>query len=166
MTEYIIPSVIFLIVFICLMKKVPLYESVIKGAKDGLSIVIDIFPTLVMVLFATSMLKASGALDYFIKLMNPALQIFNIPKDVMPMILLRPVSGSGAFGILTEIFAECGPDSRAGRLASVIMGSTETTFYTMSVYFGATGVKDVKRAIPCALIGDIVGVIVALLIIK
>lgn len=166
MTEYIIPSVIFLIVFICLMKKVPLYESVIKGAKDGLSIVIDIFPTLVMVLFATSMLKASGALDYFIKLMNPALQIFNIPKDVMPMILLRPVSGSGAFGILTEIFAECGPDSRAGRLASVIMGSTETTFYTMSVYFAATGVKDVKRAIPCAVIGDIVGVIVALLIIK
>ena len=166
MTEYIIPSVIFLIVFICLIKKVPLYDSVTKGAKDGLLIVMGIFPTLVMVLFATSMLKASGALDYFIKLMRPVLLAFNIPKDVMPMIMLRPVSGSGAFGILSEIFTECGPDSKVGRLASVIMGSTETTFYTMSVYFAATGIKDVKRAIPCALIGDITGVITALLIIK
>lgn len=166
MTEYIIPSVIFFIVFICLIKKVPLYNALTKGASDGLGIVIGIFPTLVMMLLATSMLKASGALDYFIKLMIPMLKFFNVPDSVMPMILLRPVSGSGAFGILSDIFSECGPDSRAGMIASVIMGSTETTFYAMSVYFGATGVKNVARAIPCAVIGDIVGVIVALLIIK
>lgn len=166
MTEYIIPSAIFFIVFVCLIKKVPLYDALTKGASDGLGIVVGILPTLVMMLPATSMLKASGALDYFIKLFLPVLDFFNIPKEVMPMIMLRPVSGSGAFGILSDIFVECGPDSRAGRLASVIMGSTETTFYTMSVYFSATGVKNVARAIPCAVIGDIVGVIVALLVIK
>ena len=112
------------------------------------------------------MLKESGALEFFISILTPLTKVFNIPKDVMPMILLRPVSGSGAFGVLSDTLARCGVDSRAGLLASVIMGSTETTFYTMAVYFGVTKVKKVGRAIPCAVIGDIVGVIVALMLIK
>ncbi len=166
MTEYITPAIMFLIILSALIKKVPLYSAVTDGAAEGLKIVAGILPTLIMMLTAVAMLKESGALDFFISLLSPITKTFNIPKSVMPMILLRPVSGSGAFGVLSDTIASCGADSRAGILASVIMGSTETTFYTMAVYFGATRVKKIGRAIPCAVIGDIVGVIVALMLVR
>ena len=166
MTEYITPAIMFLIIFTALIKKAPLYSLVTDGAEEGLKIVVGILPTLIMMLTAVAMLKESGALEFFISLLNPIIKMFCIPKAAMPMILLRPVSGSGAFGVLTDIFAQCGPDSKEGLLSSVIMGSTETTFYTMAVYFGATNVKKIGRAIPCAVIGDIVGIIVALLILN
>ncbi len=166
MTEYITPVIISLIIIACFYKKVPLYDAVTKGAEDGLKIVAGILPTMIVILSAISMMNASGVLDFLIRKLSPVTDFFNIPKAVMPMILLRPVSGSGAFGILSDILSRFGADSRSGRLASVIMGSTETTFYTMAVYFGATGVKNIKRALPCAIIGDIVGVIVAILLIN
>lgn len=166
MTEYIAPMVMFLIILTALIKKAPLYSLVTDGAEEGLKIVVGILPTLIMMLTAVAMLKESGALDFFISLLSPLTAVFNIPKEAMPMILLRPISGSGAFGILSDIFAECGADSRAGLLSSVIMGSTETTFYTMAVYFGATKVKKIGRAVPCAVIGDLVGVAVALMLIN
>ena len=166
MTEYITPLIISIIVIVCFFKKVPLYDAVTSGAGEGLKIVAGILPTMIVILSAISMLNTSGVLSFLISKLSPVTDFFNIPREVMPMILLRPVSGSGAFGILSDILSRFGADSRSGNLASVIMGSTETTFYTMAVYFGATKVKSVKRAIPCALIGDIVGVIVALMLIR
>lgn len=166
MAEYITPIIIFLIVFAALSKKAPLYSLLTDGAEEGLKIVTGILPTLIMMLTAVSMFEESGALDFLISLLAPITKAFNIPKGAMPMILLRPVSGSGAFGVLSDIFSKLGPDSKAGMLSSVIMASTETTFYTLAVYFGATSVKNAKRAIPCAVIGDIAGVITALLIIN
>ena len=165
MTEYITPIVMFLIILICLIKKAPLYSLVTEGAEDGLKIAFGILPTLIMMLSATAMLKESGALDFFINLLTPLTKIFNIPEEVMPMVLLRPISGSGAFGVLSDIFMRFGADSRAGLLASVIMCSTETTFYTMSVYFKATKVKRLTKAVICAVIGDITGILVACLIV-
>lgn len=166
MTEYITPLIIGLIIVVCFFKKVPLYDAVTAGASDGLKIVAGILPTMIIILSAISMLNASGVLNFFISKLAPVTDFFNIPREVMPMILLRPVSGSGAFGILSDILSRFGADSRSGKLASVIMGSTETTFYTMAVYFGATKVKNIKRALPCAVIGDITGVIVALMLIR
>ena len=166
MTEYITPLIISIIIIVCFFKKVPLYEAVTKGAEDGMKIVAGILPTMIVILSAISMLNASGVLSFFITKLSPVTDFFNIPREVMPMILLRPVSGSGAFGILSDILSRFGADTRSGNLASVIMGSTETTFYTMAVYFGGTKVKSIKRAIPCAVIGDIVGVITALLLIR
>lgn len=166
MTEYITPVLIGLIIVVCLCKRVPLYDAVTDGAGEGLKIVAGILPTMIVILTAISMLNASGVLNFFINKLSPLTDLLNIPEEVMPMVLLRPVSGSGAFGILSDILSRCGADSRVGRLASVIMGSTETTFYTMAVYFGATGVKDIKRALPCAIIGDIVGVMTALLVVR
>lgn len=161
MTEYIIPLVVALIVFVCLVKGVPLFDTVTDGIGEGMKIVIKILPTMIAVLMSVKMLTASGALDALINLLAPITNFLKIPDGVMPMALMRPVSGSGSLGILSDILARFGPDSREGRIASVIMGSTETTFYTLAVYFGATSVKKTGWAIPAALIADVVGVLVA-----
>jgi len=166
MGKYIIPGFICIIIISCLKNKVPVYNTVISGADDGLKTVLKIVPTMIVILTAVSMFRASGALDYVVRLMSPLFEKMNIPSELIPMIVLRPISGSGAMGLLTDSFSAYGPDSRIGMISGVIMGSTETTFYTMAVYFGAVGIKDVKKVLPCALIGDAVCVIVACLLIK
>lgn len=165
MAELAIPAVILCIVITCLIKQIPLYSTVVSGAEEGIKIVGKILPTLIVILTAISMLNASGVLDCIIDIFEPITRLLNIPKETMPLVLMRPISGSGALGILTDILSRYGPDTRIGMMASVIMGSTETTFYTLAVYFGATGVKNVSRAIPCALIGDLTAIIVASFII-
>ena len=166
MTEYIIPFIIALIIFVCLVKGVPLFDTVTEGIREGFAIVVKILPIMVAVLMSVRMLEVSGAMGAVINLLRPVTEFFNIPSGVMPMALMRPVSGSGSLGILSDILGRFGPDSREGMIASVIMGSTETTFYTLAVYFGATKVKNAAWAIPAAFISDIVGVIVSALIIK
>ena len=166
MTVYIIPVFICLILASCIKKRVPVYDTVVKGADDGLKTLTRILPTMVVILTAVSMLRESGALEFFIKYTGPLFEKAGIPAEVVSMVLLRPVSGSGAFGLLADNITTYGPDSRVGMLSSVIMGSTETTFYTLAVYFGSAGMKDVKRVLPCALIGDAVCVITACLLIR
>lgn len=156
--EYVTPAVIALIIIIALSRKKTVYNDFINGAGDGMRLLADIFPPLVAVLTAASMLKASGALELMIGCIAPLAEKAGIPAEVMPLILIRPVSGSGAIGILSGILSDQGADSLAGRLASVICGSTETTFYCIAVYFAKTRVKYVKRAVPCAVLADLVGV--------
>lgn len=160
---YVIPAVIVIVLVAALRKKLPVYELFIDGAGDGMKIVAGIFPPLLAVLTAAYMLRASGTLDLLASLMSPIKSI--IPAEVLPLALIRPVSGSGAIGILSEILNTHGADTSVGRLASVIMGSTETTFYCLCVYFAKTRVKHNLRAVPFAAVGDIVGILTAAVLI-
>lgn len=164
--QYIIPIILALILIIALVRKTPAYETFISGAEDGLKIVVGIFPALLAVLTAAAMLRASGAIDLIINFLSPVTDFFHIPKEIMPLSLISPISGSGSIGILTDILKNYGADSEIGKIASVIMGSTETTFYCLCVYFAKTKVKNTLRAVPCAVIGDITGLLVGVLTIK
>ena len=161
---YVIPAVIAIVLTVSLAKKMPSYELFIDGEEEGMKIVAGIFPPLVAVLTAAYMLRASGTLDIIISFLAPVTKL--IPAEVMPLALIRPLSGSGAIGILTEILNTHGADSEIGRIASVIMGSTETTFYCLCVYFAKTRVKHNLKAVPFAAAGDIVGIITAVILIK
>ena len=166
MSDYIVPAIIFIIMTAAVFKKVPVYDSMCEGAADGLKIIIKILPSMICILSAAAMLRASGIIDFIINILSPLTKKIGLPAEIMPMVLLRPISGSGALGILADNLKTYGPDSKAGIISSIIMGSTETTFYTLAVYFGATGVKNAKRAIPCAVIGDITGVAVSVLLVN
>ncbi len=134
-----------------------------KGAQDALRMLLGIFPALLALLTAVAMLRASGALDALTGLLSPALTALGIPAETAPLILLRPLSGSGAMAVAGDIIAECGADSLAGRTAAVMLGSTETTFYVVAVYFGAAGVKRSRYAIPAALCADAAGFLLSAL---
>lgn len=142
-------------------KRVDVYSALADGAKDGLGILLRIFPNLVALLTAVAMLRASGAFDLLARALGPALGWLGIPAETLPLMLVRPFSGSGALGVGAELIQTYGPDSTIGRTAAVMLGSTETTFYTVAVYFGAVGVKKSRYAIPAALIADITGFLVA-----
>ena len=156
---YVIPLIIALVLITAMIKKLPSYEHFINGAEEGMKIVSGIFPPLVAVLTAAYMLRASGTLDLIVSLLSPI-------TNLIPLALIRPISGSGATGILTEILNNYGADSEVGRIASVIMGSTETTFYCLCVYFAKTRVKHNLKAVPFAAVGDIVGILTAAILIK
>lgn len=161
-----IPSIIVLIILFALKTRTPAYETFIEGAGDGMKIVLRIFPSLLAVLVAAQMLRTSGAIDMIINFIAPVTDFLKIPREVMPLALIRPVSGSGALGILADILNVYGADTKIGMAASVIMGSTETTFYCLCVYFAATKVKYTKRVITCAVIGDIIGILTGVFIVN
>ena len=154
------------VVVIALLKKVSAYETFVTGAEEGMKIAVGIFPALLAVLTASAMLRASGAIDFIINLLSPVTDFLHIPKEVMPLALVRPVSGSGSLGLLTDILNKYGADGNIGKTASVIMGSTETTFYCLCVYFAKTKVKYTIRAVPCAVLGDVVGLLVGVTLIN
>ena len=160
--QYITPALIMLIIIAALSRKRAVYSDFIDGAGEGMKLLGDIFPPLVAMLVGASMLKASGAMDILLKFLSPVSEKIGLPEGVMPLVLIRPVSGSGSIGILSGILNEYGADSLAGRMASVICGSTETTFYCLAVYFAKTRVKSIKRALPSAILGDLAGIIAAI----
>ncbi len=164
--EYITPALIMIIIIIALAQKKSVYADFIDGAGEGMKILVSIFPPLVAMLVATAMLKASGAMEMFLNFISPVVDKIGIPKEVMPLVLIRPLSGSGSIGVLSGILNDYGADSVIGRIASVICGSTETTFYCLAVYFAKTRVKSIKRAIPSAVIGDLASIMAAVMAIK
>ena len=164
--QYITPVIIAAVVAAAMARKKAVYGDFTDGAAGGLRLLADIFPPLVAMLTASAMLRASGALDILLNLISPVTDSLGIPSGAVPLILIRPVSGSGSMGVLSDILTRCGADSDTGRLASVISGSTETTFYCLAVYFRKTRVKRIRRAIPCALIGDLTGIAAAVFSIR
>ncbi len=136
---------------------VDVWTAMAEGAKEGLAVLVRIFPYLVSLLTVVTMLRASGALECMGKCLTPLLEWLGLPVETLPLMLTRPFSGSGALGIGAELIHTYGPDSVIGRTAAVMLGSTETTFYTVAVYFGAVGVKDSRYAIPAALAADLTG---------
>ncbi len=164
--EYVVPALVMIIIIIGLARKKAVYSEFIEGAGEGMKILADIFPPLVAMLVAVEMLRASGAMELFLNAVSPIVGKIGIPKEVMPLVITRPMSGSGSIGVLSGILNDYGADSVIGRIASVICGSTETTFYCLAVYFAKTRVKSVQRAIPAAIIGDLASIMTAVLVIK
>lgn len=154
-----VPLMLFLIISAGAAKKVPVYDTFIEGGTEGLKSVLHIFPILLAVLTAVAMLRESGAMDILTGLLRPITDFLNIPEEIVPLALLRPISGGGSIGLLTDMLGTYGADSLAGRIASVMAGSTETTFYTIAVYFSATRAKYTRCVLPASLIGDFAGLI-------
>ena len=164
--QYVIPAVIAAVIIFALKTRTDAYTAFTEGAADGLRTVVKILPSLLAVITAAQMLRVSGAIDMIIRFISPVTDFLHIPPEVMPLALIRPVSGSGSLGILADILNTFGADSKQGMIASVIMGSTETTFYCLCVYFAGTKVKYTRRVIPCAVISDIIGILAGVWIIN
>ena len=158
---YLVPLLLAFTALSGLWKRVDVYEALTRGAQEGLSILVRILPPLVGLLTAVYMLRASGLMGLMGGLLSPVLGFLGIPPETVGLLFVRPVSGSGALAIGSELMAAYGPDSRIGRTAAVMLGSTETTFYTIAVYFGSAGVHKTRYAIPAALIADLVGFMAA-----
>lgn len=161
MIDYIVPLLLLAICCIALQKKEDPYEQLLTGAKDGLRLLLTLVPTLVLLLTAVSMLRASGAIQVLNRLFSPVFSFFGIPAETGLLVLIRPISGSAALAVGTDLMMNYGPDSLIGRTVAVMLGSTETTFYTISVYFGSSGIKKTRYTVPAALIADLTGFIVA-----
>lgn len=159
--QYILPVIITVIIVFSNIKKENTYDSFMNGVCDGLRLLKTIFPPLIAVITASSMLRASGAMDMILEFLSPAAERLGIPNGVMPIALLRPLSGGGSIGLLADILKTEGADTLAGRTASVIMGATETTFYCISVYFAKTRVKSTVSILLIALFCDFITVLAA-----
>lgn len=157
MTAYLIPVLLLTVSALALGRRVDVYDALLAGGARGLGLVKTILPALVMLLTAVELLRASGAMDGLTQLLTPAARCLGIPPETLPLILIRPLSGSAALAVGADLMAVHGPDSLVGRTAAIMLGSTETTFYTISVYFAAAGVKKTRYAIPAALIADLTG---------
>lgn len=152
------------IIFFGILKKVRVYDIFLEGAAEGLSCCINIAAPLVGLVVAISMMRESGAVNMIARLISPLLNLIKMPAEVFPLALLRPISGSGSMAVVTDIFKNCGTDSASGLIASVMMGSTETTFYTLAVYFGAVKIKNTRHTLPAALCGDLTGIILSVIV--
>lgn len=161
---WIIPIIIGIILVHSLWKKQPAYEHFVEGGKEGIKIAINIIPFLIGMLVAIAIFRASGALDFFIGLIRPILDQIGVPAEVAPLAFIRPISGNAALGVVSDLIAVHGPDSLIGRMASIIQGSTDTTFYIITVYFGAVGIKKMGDALKVGLLADFVGITAAILI--
>ena len=161
MTEYIVPLILAVIALAALHRRENAYDILTDGAKEGFNMMLTIAPSLVVLLSAVELLRQSGALKAFSAFLSPALEFLGIPPETVLLMLVRPISGSAALAVGGELMAHYGVDSLVGRTAAVMLGSTETTFYTVSVYFGACGVKKTRYSIPAALIADFVGFLAA-----
>ncbi len=166
MSNYIVPLLIFLVCAVSLGKKENPYELMLAGAKDGLKILLSILPALILLLTAVNMLRASGAIEAIGHFLAPVFSLFGIPPETAILVLVRPISGSAALAVGADLIATYGVDSQIGRTAAVMLGSTETTFYTISVYFGACGVQKTRYVIPAALIADLTGFFMASLTVR
>lgn len=159
---YALPAILLLILTMGLFKKVPLYETFTEGAKDGFKVAVNIIPYLVAIIVAISMFRASGIIEMIGTALKPILTQFNIPADTIPIMLVRSLSGSAALGIFSDIANNLGPDDYATKLSAVMVGSSETTFYVLAVYFGAVGISKLRYALIIGLLADFIGIVAAI----
>jgi spore maturation protein SpmB len=157
MNQWLIPLLVAGLLLVGLRRGVAIYDAMVAGAREGLDVVVRIAPYLVVILVAVGMFRASGALDLIIGALDPFTSAIGFPAAALPMAILRPLSGSGAFAVMAEILHAHGPDSFVGMVASTLQGSTETTFYVLTVYFGSVGIREMRHVIPALLIGDLAG---------
>ncbi|WP_026486389.1 spore maturation protein [Caldanaerobius polysaccharolyticus] len=163
-SRWTIPLILFIVLLAGLLKKVPLYEVFIEGAKEGFDTVVKIIPPLIAMFVAINMFRASGALDAIVKFLSPITSLIGMPAEALPLALMRPLSGGASLGIVSDLLKNYGPDSTVGRMASIMYGSTETTVYVLTVYFGAVGIKNIRYALLAGLLTDLCSIILAVLI--
>lgn len=166
MTDYLVPGLLLIVSLLALRKQENSYELLLAGAVDGLKLLLTLVPTLILLMTAVTMLRASGAVEAISSFLAPVFQLFGIPPQTAILVLIRPISGSAALAVGADLMANYGVDSLVGRTAAVMLGSTETTFYTISVYFGAAGIKKTRYTIPAALIADFTGFLMASLTVR
>ncbi len=165
-TDYILPCMVVLIILHGAFKGINVFDEFINGAKNGFKTILDITPSLIALLLCVNMLRASGGLDVICSLVSPLTTFLGIPKEITPLAILSPVSGSGALGMYENILKSFGPDSYIGRCASVIMGSTETTFYAITLYYGSINIKKTRHTLPSALCADLTSFILSPRLVK
>ncbi|GAQ17491.1 spore maturation protein B [Oceanobacillus picturae] len=162
---WLIPSFILIVLLVASWKKVPAYETFVEGGKEGVKMAFSLLPFLVGMIVSISILRASGAMEAFTGLIAPLLSLIGIPPDIIPLALVRPISGTAALGMTTELIQTHGPDSFIGRLASTMQGSTDTTLYILSVYFGAVGIRKMRYALKVGLLADVIGIIASIIVV-
>lgn len=165
-SAFVLPLIIVGFPLYGLYKKVPVYEEFVEGAKEGFSVAVMIIPYLVAILFAIGMFRASGALDFLIEGLRPVLAVIGIPAEVIPMAIVRPLTGSGSAAIVLDMINQFGEDSLLVKMAATMFGSTETTFYVIAVYFGAVNIKKTRHAVPAGLTADIAAMLIAVYVVK
>lgn len=158
-SDYAIATIFLAVLCVGFLRQVKTYDVFVEGAKDGITTVIKIIPSLVGLLVAVGVFRASGALEILVYALSPIAKLFGIPSEAMPLALLRPISGSASLAMVSDIMQVNGPDSFIGRVVSTMMGSTETIFYTLAVYFGSVGIKNIRFTLAAALIADVASVI-------
>lgn len=163
-STWILPFIILTILTIGIIKKVPIYETSTEGAKDGFKVSINIIPYLVAIIVAISMLRASGFIEGIGTMFSGILEALKVPVEVLPIMIVRSLSGSAALGIFSDIANTLGPDSYATKLAAIMVGSSETTFYVLSVYFGSVGIKKFRYAILTGIFADIIGIVATIFV--
>jgi len=166
MTDYLVPLILLASACAALRKKENAYDLMLLGASEGLKLLLSIVPALILLLTAVYMLRASGAVELLSRFLTPVFSLFGIPPETAMLVLIRPISGSAALAVGAELMGQYGVDSQIGRTVAVMLGSTETTFYTISVYFGAAGIQKTRYTIPAALFADFVGFFMASLTVR
>lgn len=163
-SKIVIPVFIVFVIFYGFIKKVNIYDAFLEGAKEGLMISFNIFPSIIAMVFAINIFLDSNFVNAVLGVFTPVLNLINIPLEIMPMALLRPISGTASLAIMNDIFIKYGPDSYVGRLASVLQGCTDTTIYVIALYFSSIGVKKIRYSLSVGLFADLVGISVAFII--
>ena len=166
LSSLVVPILLAAVAAFGLGRRVDIYGALTHGAEEGLTVLLRIVPALVGLLTAVSMFRASGAMEWLSGLLAPVLGWLGIPSETAPLLLIRPISGSGALAVATDLMTTYGPDSYIGRVAAVMLGSTETTFYTIAVYFGSAGIHKTRHTIPAALTADLTGFIASALAVR
>ena len=163
LTDALIPFAVTAVAVYGMARGVNIFEAFLEGARDGLGVAFRITPTMIAITLCVGMFMASGGFELMSLFLEPLVSLARIPKEVVPLMLMRPISGTGALSVFRDILSAFGPDTRIGRVASVMQGSTETTFYTVAVYYGATHVRDTRHTLGCACAGDLTGFILSAL---
>nr|WP_325298871.1 nucleoside recognition domain-containing protein [uncultured Dysosmobacter sp.] len=166
LSSLVIPLLLAAVAVVGMGRRVDVYNVLTRGAEEGLSVLLRIIPALVGLLTAVSMFRASGAMEWLSGLCAPVLEFFGVPPETTPLMLIRPVSGNGALAVASDLMAAHGPDSYVGRVAAVMLGSTETTFYTIAVYFGSAGIHRTRHTVPAALAADLTGFLASALAVR
>ncbi len=164
LSKIVIPLFVLFVIFYGFFKKVNIYDSFLDGAKEGLQISFNIFPSVIAMVFAINIFLDSNFVSEVLGFFSPILKYINIPLEIMPMAILRPISGTATLAIMNDIFVNFGPDSYAGRLASVLQGCTDTTIYVLALYFGSIGIKKIRYSLGVGLFADLVGIAVAFIL--
>ena len=162
---WLIPCFILLVLLVSTWRNVPTYETFVEGGKEVVKMAFSLLPFLLGMIVSIAILRSSGALEAFVHFISPFLSFVGIPPEIIPLALVRPISGTAALGMTTELISTHGPDSFLGRLASTMQGSTDTTLYILTVYFGAVGIKKMRYALKVGLLADLVGIIASIIIV-
>ena len=164
-SNLIIPLMVLFIIFYGVKKKVNVYDEFLSGVTESFPMIAKIFPCLLSMMLGINIFLKSGVLNFFIELLKPIFDIIRVPIEVLPMMIMRPISGTSSLAILNNLFSDFGPDSFIGRLGSVIQGSTDTTFYVLTLYFGSVGIKKIRYSLWAGLFADVVGIITSIMVV-